>query len=152
MTCTVHLLKKTKFEKANYLRISSIIINCIFDFFFFFFRKYNFDGLDLDWLSPTSSDKTAYTSLVSELKAALSKENLILTVTIPVDEASLKNGYDLNKISQNADLIHIMTYNYHSIYDGTVGANAPIKNIVRNNHQLFIFNFVQREWCGVGSW
>lgn len=98
------------------------------------FRRYNFDGLDLDWLSPSISDKDAYTHLVTELKEALAEEDLILTVTIPVSRSIVKNGYDLAKIGPVVDLIHIMTYNYHSIYDNVVGANAPINEIVRNTY------------------
>ena len=64
-------------SSANFVKTSVIFI-----------KKHKFDGLDLDWEYPSNfagsrpTDRDLFTKLVSELKAALAPENLLLTAAV----------------------------------------------------------------------
>ncbi|XP_013185489.1 probable chitinase 2 [Amyelois transitella] len=99
-----------------------------------FLNKYKFDGLDLDWEYPAKrggveQDKNNYVSLVKELKEAFRDHGYILTAAFGAGKSTMDVAYDLPRLSQHLDLIHMMCYDYHGTWDGTVGANAPLRGI-----------------------
>ncbi|XP_057656172.1 probable chitinase 2 [Diorhabda carinulata] len=97
-----------------------------------FIRKYNFDGLDLDWEFPgkrggTKDDKTNFLLLVKELRAAFRKHNLLLTAAFSAGKDTIDVAYDVEGLSVYLDFIHMMCYDYHGPWDRKTGANAPLK-------------------------
>ncbi|XP_066255008.1 probable chitinase 2 [Euwallacea similis] len=98
-----------------------------------FIRKYNFDGLDLDWEFPgkrggSPDDKLNFLLLVKELKAAFRKYNLLLTAAFGAGKDTIDIAYDVEGLGVYLDFIHVMCYDYHGAWDQKTGANAPLRS------------------------
>ncbi|XP_045127406.1 proteoglycan 4-like isoform X2 [Portunus trituberculatus] len=102
-------------------------------------RRYNFDGLDLDWEYPASRDGSApedrenYALLVSELRAAFEDEGkkvkagrLLLTMAVPAGQNYIDKGYDVPSLTRDLDFINILNYDYHSAYEPSVNHHASL--------------------------
>ncbi|KAL3288168.1 hypothetical protein HHI36_002619 [Cryptolaemus montrouzieri] len=98
-----------------------------------FIKKYNFDGLDLDWEFPgkrggTTTDKENFLLLVKELKSEFKKHNLLLTAAFGAGKDTIDIAYDVEGLSAYLDFIHMMCYDYHGTWDQKTGANAPLRS------------------------
>ncbi len=82
-------------------------------------KKYQFDGIDIDWEYPTSSvagigsnpnDKNNLTLFCQELKERMQayRDDLILSIAVTVSDAF----YDFRKLNQCIDYFNVMTYDY----------------------------------------
>ncbi|XP_055686858.1 probable chitinase 2 [Lutzomyia longipalpis] len=98
-----------------------------------FVKRFNFDGLDLDWEYPTQrdgkpEDKENFVSLVMELKSEFRKHDLLLTSAIGASKKMIDEAYDVKTLSNYLDFMHIMCYDYSGSWDKKVGPNAPLDN------------------------
>lgn len=77
----------------------------------------NFAGIDLDWEQVYEKDNEKYAEFVSELKARLTNRNKTVIVTVHAQtgvgdwEGSM--GHNIELLSESADLLRIMAYDYH---------------------------------------
>lgn len=97
-----------------------------------FIRKYNFDGLDLDWEYPTQrggrpQDRENFVLFTKELREEFDNHGLLLTSAIGAAKNVIDQAYDVRQISRYLDYLHIMCYDYHGSWDKKVGYNAPLR-------------------------
>ncbi|XP_055536395.1 probable chitinase 2 [Wyeomyia smithii] len=98
-----------------------------------FVKRYNFDGLDLDWEYPTQRggkpyDRENFVSLVKELSQQFKKNNLLLTSAIGAGKDTIDSAYDIKTLSKYLDFLHIMCYDYNGSWNRKIGPNAPLQS------------------------
>lgn len=96
-----------------------------------FIRKYNFDGLDLDWEYPTQRDgkpidRENFLQMVKELHDIFKPLGLLLTSAIGAAKNVIDEAYSIPELSLYLDYFHVMCYDYHGNWDHKVGYNAPL--------------------------
>ena len=115
-----------------------------------FIRKYNFDGVDIDWEYPCvkrpptgqydhgapyadDTEKETYTLFLRELRETLDKAGeedkkyyeLSAAVGAGKDKIELTEPEIYHRYP---DFINLMTYDYHGAWEGTTGHLAPLYN------------------------
>uniref|UniRef100_A0A0N5AHB9 Chitin-binding type-2 domain-containing protein n=1 Tax=Syphacia muris TaxID=451379 RepID=A0A0N5AHB9_9BILA len=96
-------------------------------------RKYNFDGIDIDWEYPSANEKHTYVLFLYELSQAVEDESrstgrprLLVTAALPAGQAIIDVGYDVGAFAPYLDYFLIMTYDYHGSWDMYTGNNSPL--------------------------
>ncbi|KGE16537.1 glycosyl hydrolase family 18 protein [Paenibacillus wynnii] len=106
-----------------------------------FIRKYQMDGVDLDWEYPVSGglagnsyrpeDKGNYVLLLQKIREKLNAagttdgKTYLLTIASGAGPAYIQNN-NLAGISSVVDWINIMTYDFNGSWNTTTGHNAPL--------------------------
>ena len=78
-------------------------------------NTYGFDGVDVDWETPTSSQAQYFTLFIKELNEAVKKNNSHHLVTAAIGGGKWQpTRYDLSNSSKYLDFINVMTYSMSS--------------------------------------
>nr|CBM69270.1 venom protein Ci-45 [Chelonus inanitus] len=96
-----------------------------------FLKKYQFDGLDIDWEYPaqrggSQEDIKNYVKLARTLKKAFSQHGYLLSAAVAAPESSASKSYNIAEMSKYLDFINLMEYDFHGPWDGHTGMNAPL--------------------------
>ncbi|CAF1450820.1 unnamed protein product [Adineta ricciae] len=94
-----------------------------------FAKSQKIDGLDFDWEYPCGDYKSIYTDFIQELRTTvlgIFGKDFLLTTAVGAGKNTIDDCYEMGKLGQLLDLIHLMTYDYHSIYDKQTGYSSPI--------------------------
>ncbi|CAF1269058.1 unnamed protein product [Adineta steineri] len=111
-----------------------------------FAKIQNLDGFDFDWEYPCGEYKSIYTSFIEKLRIAVDEifhNEFLLTTAVGAGKNTIDNCYEIEKLSQVLDLIHLMTYDYHSIYDKQTGYSSPI---YPKNSEVGDARYYNTEW------
>ncbi len=90
-----------------------------------------FDGVDLDWESPTAADTQNFTALVTEFRAQLAalgaKNNkaYLLTMAAPAGSQNYSN-IQLAAVAEQLNFLNVMTYDYHGTWESVTNHAAPL--------------------------
>ncbi|XP_023333989.1 probable chitinase 10 [Eurytemora carolleeae] len=125
-----------------------------------FLREHNFDGLDMDWEYPKSSDKDNFSALLKELSEAFTyeaeesgKERLLLSAAVPVGPDNVRGGYDVPAVSEALDFVNLMAYDFHGKWESQAGHNAPLYAPSSDSEwrkQLSV-EFAAKMWTRLGT-
>ena len=104
-----------------------------------FLRQWNFDGLDIDYEYPVDvggvqTDKVGFTELLRELREVMEPQGLELTIAVAADPKKIDAGYEVAKISELVDAVHLMTYDMYGSWESNVDHHAPL----HGDHQLTV--------------
>ena len=101
-------------------------------------RKFDFDGIDIDWEYPgyvdhngTSADVVNSTALLMTLRDSLNAygtrnhKKFLLSAALSATADHL-SGYDVGKLTTILDMLNVMTYDYYGSWSPRSGHNAPL--------------------------
>lgn len=118
-----------------------------------FIKKYNFDGIDIDWEYPVSGgnnikhipeDKYNYTKLLQQTRQALDEQgkkdnkHYLLTIAGGANTSFIENT-ELSEMIKYLDFINVMTYDYHGSWENKTGFNSPLYS----NDNFSVSNSIQ---------
>ena len=99
------------------------------------FKKYNIDGLDLDWEYPAiegypnhkydTADKANFTALIRALRKEMGSKYLLSFAAGGFD-AFLEKSVDWDAIMPQLDFVNLMTYDLVSGYSKVTGHHTPL--------------------------
>lgn len=97
-------------------------------------KKYNFEGINLDFEHMYQRDRDEYVILVRELAAELKQEGIITSVDVNVPDGSSEWSlcYNSKAISDSCDYIMVMAYDQYGQSSNTAGPVAGLDWVEKN--------------------
>ena len=89
---------------------------------------YGYDGIDLDWEHPNSSENSQNLNLLIEEMDSIFNaydSDLLITMAVPVSNWS-GQWYDFSFLKSHVDFFNAMTYDMHGGWSSHAGHNSPL--------------------------
>lgn len=99
-----------------------------------YIKKYNLNGINIDFEMVPASDRDNLTAFMRELSAKLKPQGYIVSIDVfpkHNEENDVAAAYDYEQLAQYADKIILMTYDYHGGWSDP-GAVADLPSVERD--------------------
>ena len=115
-----------------------------------YIKKYDLDGINIDFEMVPAEDKNHLSAFMRELAARLKPQGYIISIDVfpKQDETNdVAIAYDYSELAKYADKIMLMTYDYHGSWSGA----GPIADIrwVENNLK-YALEFIPKDKLYLG--
>ncbi|KAK0083095.1 hypothetical protein PV326_006871 [Microctonus aethiopoides] len=128
-----------------------------------FLHSNNFNGISIEWNYPKcwqsnckkglDSDRPNFTKFIKELREAFDKEspNLIITVSLSGYKEVIDRAYDIRELSNAADFLTVMTYDYHGAWESRTGHLAPLYSTPNDINPFYNMNWTMNYLTSLGA-
>lgn len=116
-----------------------------------FIKKYQMDGINIDFEEVPPGDRDNLTDFMRELYVRLKPQGYLVTIDVfPKHNESIdiSKAYDYAKLAQYADKIMLMTYDYHGRWSGP-GAVSDIVSVERDLQYALKFIPKHKVYLGI---
>ncbi|GAB0096498.1 Probable chitinase 10 [Sergentomyia squamirostris] len=129
-----------------------------------FLKQFNFSGLMFDWNYPKcwqsnckkgpASDKANFATFMEEMSKEFRKQDppLKLGVSLSGYSEVIKEAYDLKSLSQSADFMPVMTYDYHGAWEGKTGHVSPLYARPGDRFPQYNTDYTMQELVKMGAY
>jgi len=109
------LMAQTDADRTNF--VNSVVT---------FLKKHHFDGVMIDWQYPGSKDMDNFVKLLDKFDEKFADTSFILGITAAPTQKTIDAGYDVKKIINYVNFVHVLTFDLHGLWDSKVDHAAPL--------------------------
>ncbi|KAF7490087.1 Chitotriosidase-1 [Sarcoptes scabiei] len=128
-----------------------------------FLKRFDLDGLDIDWEYPSmqansdqerrigrEKDREDFVKLLKELRDAFKPYGYVLSIAVSAGKDTIDRAYSVPEISNYVDYINLMSYDFHGAWEMQTGHNAPMDSYPNfsEKEKIFTVKYAVNYWLG----